>query len=84
MNMRFILAGFRAVVSTQIIIIDCKDPENPLVTKGKFDFIKENICVLVADAGGNHSDVPQDNTSSSMVHKIVIMQGRLSPSAAVK
>ncbi|MEI6437081.1 MAG: galactokinase family protein, partial [Bacteroidota bacterium] len=43
-----------------IIFIDFKDPENPCVEKVKFDFSKENICVLVVDTGGNHSDLTED------------------------
>ncbi len=43
-----------------IIFIDFKVPENPIVKKVKFDFSKENICVLVVDTGGNHSDLTQD------------------------
>ena len=43
-----------------IIFIDFKDPVKPKVQKVKFDFSKENYCVLVVHTGGNHADLTDD------------------------
>jgi len=54
-----------------IISIDFKDPENPLVNKVDFDFVKQKYSLLVVDTGGSHADLTDDYTSVPIEMKAV-------------